>query len=114
MTFDRAAQEAATRAQWAEIVATAKVPAQAMIDLHFTATDGADAVEFMGWLEDNGYDVEHYPAGAFEEGDEEEVIEAQTDAMALTLDAILAEEKRTTDAALTHGFRPTGWGFMGL
>ena len=115
MTFDAAAQEAATRAQWDEITASMIPPAKGLLDLHFIAGEGADATEFMGWLEDAGYDVEHFPPGEFEDGDEEdEVIEVQTPALTLTLDRILAEERRTTEAALRYGFRPTGWGFMGL
>ncbi|UWQ17511.1 ribonuclease E inhibitor RraB [Jannaschia sp. M317] len=107
---DPEAQRAATRAQWAEITAQTKPPARAMIDLHFEAAEGADATEFMGWLEDEGFDLEHFPA----DEDEPETIEAQTGEMALTLDAVLAEEARTTEAALRFGFRPTGWGFIGL
>lgn len=114
MTFDYAKQDAASRAQWAEMSAAMTLPPTAMLDFHFAAGEGADAVEFMGWLEDHGYDVEHFPAGEFEEGDEDEVIEVQTDALPLSLETVLKEECRTSEVALAHGFRPTGWGFMGL
>ncbi|PWJ10349.1 ribonuclease E inhibitor RraB [Jannaschia seohaensis] len=107
--IDTAAQEAASRAQWAEIEGQAKLPARAMIDLHFNAGPEADATEFMGWLEDRGYDVEHFPA----EDDEEEAIEVQTPVVDLTLERILVEERTCSEAALRFGFVPAGWGFMG-
>ncbi|TFL17317.1 ribonuclease E inhibitor RraB [Jannaschia formosa] len=107
--IDPEAQEAASRAQWADIAAQGPLPERAMIDLHFTAGPGADSTEFMGWLEDRGYDVEHYPA----DEDEEEVIEVQTEPVALTLDRVLAEERACSEAAARYGFVPSGWGFIG-
>ncbi|MEM7711107.1 MAG: ribonuclease E inhibitor RraB [Pseudomonadota bacterium] len=110
MSVDYGAQEAETRRLWAEMAATADLPATALLDLHFEGGDDADATEFMGWLEDAGYDVEHYPA----DGDEPETIEVQTAEMPLSPETIHAEERRCTEVALRHGFRPTGWGFMGV
>ena len=113
MSVDRAAQEAETERLWAEISAGRDLPAEALIDLHFEAGEGADATEFMGWLEDAGYDVEHYEADPDgEDGPEPETIEAQTPPVPLSLERVHAEERRTTEAALRYGFRPTGWGFM--
>ncbi|MEM7766324.1 MAG: ribonuclease E inhibitor RraB [Pseudomonadota bacterium] len=108
--FDYAAQRAETERVWADLSARHSLPETALLDLHFEAGPGADAVEFMGWLEDHGYDVEHYPA----DEDEPEAIEVQTPEMALSPATIHAEERRCTEVALTHGFRPTGWGFMGI
>ncbi|GIT89951.1 hypothetical protein JANAI62_05650 [Jannaschia pagri] len=108
MTHDPAAQRAATEVLWAEITGQGTPPDKGMLDLHFVAGAEADATEFMGWLEDHGYDVEHYEA----DEDEEETIEAQTPEMRLSLEAILEEERRTTEAALGYGYRPTGWGVM--
>ncbi|CTQ33866.1 ribonuclease E inhibitor RraB [Jannaschia rubra] len=116
MTFDYAAQKAETERLWAEMSAAHDLPAEGRLDLHFFP-DGADAdaTEFMGWLEDNGFEVEHYPADDDpEEGDDgRETIEAQTGVMPLSPATIHAEERRTTEAALRFGFRPDGWGFMG-
>lgn len=113
MSFDHAAQEAETKRLWAEMAAAHDLPSEALIDLHFVAGEGADATEFLGWLEDAGYDVEHYPADPDgEEGPEPETVEAQTPPVALSLERIQAEERRTTEAALRFGFVPTGWGFM--
>ena len=113
MSVDPAAQATETERLWAEMSAGHALPAEALIDLHFEAAEGADATEFIGWLEDAGYDVEHYPADPDgEDGPEPETIEAQTPPVPLTLERVHAEERRTTEAALRHGFRPTGWGFM--
>tara|TARA_R110002072_G_scaffold232017_2_gene389366 strand:+ start:160 stop:504 length:345 start_codon:yes stop_codon:yes gene_type:complete len=113
MSFDYAAQKAATEALWAEMSAQHDLPHQGQLDLHFRAGDGADATEFMGWLEDAGYDVEHYEADPEDEDDPEEAIEVQTGVMSLTPETIHAEERRCTEAALRFGFTPDGWGFIG-
>lgn len=115
MTFDFDAQKAETERLWAEISATPGVPSDGLLDLRFVGGDGANATEFMGWLEDTGYDVEYYPVDPDGETpeDAEEVIEVQTDVIALSAATIHAEERKTTEAALRHGFRPDGWGFMG-
>ncbi|MEM8849529.1 MAG: ribonuclease E inhibitor RraB [Pseudomonadota bacterium] len=110
MSFDYVAQKAETERVWADLSAKHALPEMALLDLHFEGGAEADATEFMGWLEDHGYDVEHYPA----EEDEPEVIEVQTPEMALSPAAIHTEERRCTEIALAHGFRPTGWGFMGV
>lgn len=113
MSFDRDAQAAETDRLWAEMSAAHDLPTEALIDLHFVAREGADATEFIGWLEDAGYDVEHYPADEDEDGTPEaETVEAQTGTVVLSLAAIHAEERRTTEAALRFGFVPAGWGFM--
>lgn len=114
MSFDFEAQAAETDRLWAEISAAHDLPETALIDLRFVAGERADAVEFMGWLEDAGYDVEHYPAdaGDDEDGPEPEIVEVQTGAVPLTLATIHAEERRMTEAALRFGFVPDGWGFM--
>lgn len=113
MSFDHAAQEAETARLWAGMSAAHDLPAEALIDLHFVAGEGADATEFIGWLEDAGYDVEHYPAEEDgEDGPEPETIEAQTPPVPLSLERVRAEERRTTEAALRYGFLPSGWGFM--
>lgn len=113
MTHDRDEQAAETDRLWAEMSAAHDLPARALIDLHFTAGEGADATEFIGWLEDAGYDVENYPADEDEDGAmEPETVEAQTGAVTLSLATIHAEERRTTEAALRYGFVPAGWGFM--
>ncbi|MGB3554018.1 MAG: ribonuclease E inhibitor RraB [Jannaschia sp.] len=109
--FDYGAQRAETEARWAEMVA-AGAPSRGLLDLHFVPGDAPDAIEFMGWLEDEGFDVEHYPAAAFEDGDETETLEAQTPPMDLSAEAIHAVERRVTEAALRHGYRPDGWGFI--
>ncbi|MGB3408646.1 MAG: ribonuclease E inhibitor RraB [Jannaschia sp.] len=114
MTFDYAAQKAETERLWAEIFATGKAPSEGMVDLHFVPAENADSTEFIGWLEDNGYDVEHFESGSFEEGDEDEVIEVQTDVMPLSAASIHDQERKTTEAALRFGFRLTGWGVMGV
>ncbi|WP_298430213.1 ribonuclease E inhibitor RraB [uncultured Jannaschia sp.] len=108
--FDPAAQDAETKRQWAAFSADPRMPAAARLDLHFVPGPEADATEFIGWLEDRGFEIEHYEAD--EDSGEAEVIEAQTPTMDLTLDAIRAEEVRTTEAALRYGWVPTGWGFM--
>lgn len=115
MSIDYDAQKAETARLWAEMCTAPGVPSEGLLDLRFVGGEGADATEFMGWLEDHGYDVEHYPVdpdGELPE-DAEEVIEVQTGVMPLTAETIHAEERRTTEAALRHGFRPDGWGFMG-
>lgn len=115
MSFDFEAQKAETARLWAEISDAPGVPSEGLLDLRFVGGEGADATEFMGWLEDHGYDVEHYPVD--DEGEEpedaEDVIEVQTDVMTLTAETIHAEERKTTEAGLRYGFRPDGWGFMG-
>lgn len=115
MSFDFVAQKAETERLWAEISANVNVPAEGMVDLRFVGEDGADATEFMGWLEDEGYDVEHYPADpdGEEPEDAENVVEVQTCVMTLSAETIHAAERATTEAALSFGFRPDGWGFMG-
>lgn len=115
MSIDIAAQTAETERLWAEISAAPGVPQEGLLDLRFVGGAGADATEFMGWLEDRGYDVEYYPADpdGEEPEDAEEVIEAQTDVIPLSAATINAEERKTNDAALRFGFRPDGWGFMG-
>lgn len=115
MSIDYDAQKAETERLWAEISAAPNVPAEGLLDLRFVGGDGADATEFMGWLEDRGYDVEYYPADpeGEEPEDAEEVIEVQTAAMPLSAETIHAEERKTTEAGLRYGFRPDGWGFMG-
>lgn len=115
--FDRDAQAVETDRLWAEISAAHDLPEEALLDLRFIAGQGADAVEFMGWLEDAGYDVEHYAADgdddeAGEDGPQPEIVEVQTKAVPLSLATIHAEERRTTEAALRFGFVPDGWGFM--
>ena len=110
MSFDFDAQRAETERLWAEMAAGHDLPPTGLVDLHFEGGDGADATEFMGWLEDEGFDVEHFPA----EDDEPETIEVQTAEMPLSAASIHAEERRTTEAALRYGFRPVGWGFMGV
>ena len=108
--FDREAQRAETERQWAEFSAHPAMPGAARLDLHFKPGPEADATEFIGWLEDHGYEVEHFPD---DDGDPDgEVIEAQTPTMTLTLEAVRTEEARTTEAALRHGWLPDGWGFM--
>ena len=111
MSVDYAAQAAATEALWAEMTRDHALPDEALVDLRLVGEAGADAVELMGWLEDRGYDVEHYPAD--EDEGEPEVVEVQTPRMRLSLAAVQFEERRVTEAALAHGFRPDGWGFMG-
>ena len=113
MSFDYAAQKAETERLWAELAAAHDLPPEGMVDLTFVADEGADATEFMGWLEDAGYDVEHYEADPEDEDDPEESVEAQTPVMVLSAATIHAEERKTTEAALRHGFRPRGWGFIG-
>lgn len=115
MSIDYDAQKAETARIWAEISVAPNVPAEGLLDLRFVGDEGADATEFMGWLEDRGYDVEYYPADpeGEEPEDAEEVIEVQTAAMLLSAETIHAEERKTTEAALRYGFRPDGWGFMG-
>ena len=110
MSFDFDAQRAETERLWAEMAAAHDLPATGLLDLHFEGGDGSDATEFMGWLEDEGFDVEHYPA----EDEEPETVEVQTVEMPLSPGTIHAEERRTTEAALRYGFRPTGWGFMSV
>lgn len=110
MSFDYTAQAAGTARLWAEMQAGHDLPARARIDLSFLPGDGADAVEFLGWLEDHGYEVEHLEADP-DEG-LEEAIEAQTAMVDLTLDAVQHHERRCTEAALTHGWIPDGWGFL--
>ena len=116
MSFDFDAQKAETERLWAEISAAAEVPPEGLLDLRFVGGEGADATEFMGWLEDRGYDVEHYPADPEGEDPDDalEVVEVQTPAMTLGADTIHREERKTTEAALDYGFRPDGWGFMGV
>ncbi len=116
MSFDFAAQKAETERLWAEMSAGAEVPDEGLVDLRFVGAAGADAVEFMGWLEDAGYDVEHYPPDpeGEEPEDAEDVIEVQTVRMTLSAETIHTAERATTEAALRHGFRPDGWGFMGV
>ncbi|CUH08782.1 hypothetical protein JSE7799_00078 [Jannaschia seosinensis] len=108
MSFDYAAQRAETERLWAEMSAAHDLPETGLLDLHFEAGDAADATEFIGWLEDAGFDVEHYPA----DEDEPEAIEAQSSEMTLSPETIHAQERRCTEVALRHGFRPVGWGFM--
>ena len=110
MSFDYDAQRAETARLWAEMGMQQALPERGLLDLHFEGGADADATEFMGWLEDAGFDVEHYPA----DEDEPETIEAQTEEMLLSPDTIHAEERRCTEVALRHGFRPVGWGFMTL
>jgi hypothetical protein len=110
VSFDFEAQRAETARLWAEMAAEGDLPAKGLLDLHFEGGEGADATEFIGWLEDNGFDVEHYPA----DEEEREQVEAQTAAMTLSPETIHAEERRCTAAALRHGFHPTGWGFIAL
>lgn len=113
MTFDYEAQQAETEALWAEMSAQHDLPDQGQLDLHFKAAEGADATEFMGWLEDAGYDVEHYDADPEDEDYPDEVIEVQTGVLPLSAKTIHTEERRCTEAALRFGFLPDGWGFMG-
>lgn len=113
MSFDFGAQQAETERLWAKMAAAHVLPAGGMLDLTFVAGEGADATEFMGWLEDAGYDVEHYEADAEDADDPEETVEVQTRAMPLSAATIHAEERKTTEAALRHGFAPRGWGFIG-
>ncbi len=113
MSGDEGARAAETDRLWAEMAAAHALPQMALIDLHFVAGEGADATEFMGWLEDAGYDVEHYPADPDgEDGPEPETIEAQTPPVPLSLDRVHAEERRASEGARRFGFVPTGWGFM--
>lgn len=115
MSADFDAQKAETARLWAEISEAPNVPAEGLVDLRFVGGDGADATEFMGWLEDRGYDVEYYPPDPDSDDpeDAEDVIEVQTGVMPLSAQTIHAEERKTTEAALQFGFRPDGWGFMG-
>ncbi|CTQ49983.1 ribonuclease E inhibitor RraB [Jannaschia donghaensis] len=115
MSVDYDVQKAETERLWSEISASPGVPSEGLLDLRFVGGPGADATEFMGWLEDRGYDVEYYPVDPDGEDpeDAEEVIEVQTDTMTLSAETIHAEERKTTEAALQFGFRPDGWGFMG-
>ena len=111
--FDFEAQRVETERLWAEMSEGRDLPGEGMVDLTFVAGEGADATEFMGWLEDEGYDVEHYEADEEDEEDPEETVEVQTPAMPLSAATIHAEERRTTEAALRYGFLPRGWGFIG-
>ncbi len=113
MSFDFDAQKAETERLWAELAAAHDLPAEGMVDLMFAAGEGADATEFMGWLEDAGFEVEHYEADPEDEDDPDETVEAQTPVMPLSAATIHAEERRATEAALRYGFVPRGWGFMG-
>ncbi|SDY57918.1 Regulator of ribonuclease activity B [Jannaschia faecimaris] len=117
MSVDYEVQKAETERLWAEMSTQPGVPAEGLLDLRFVADAGAgaDATEFMGWLEDRGYDVEYYPADPDSDDPEDalDVIEVQTDVMPLSAATIHAEERKTTEAALGFGFRPDGWGFMG-
>ncbi|SFI87225.1 ribonuclease E inhibitor RraB [Jannaschia pohangensis] len=115
MTFDFEAQKARTEAIWEELSLAHELPAEARVDLQFIPGTNADAVEFMGWLEDNGFEVEHYPPDEDADPDDEdnaETIEVQTATMPLNPDAIHAVERRCTEAALRFGWLPDGWGFM--
>jgi len=115
MSFDFEAQKARTEEIWADLAAAHDLPPEGRLDLHFVPGEGADAVEFMGWLEDNGFEVEHYPAdedAPEDDDDNEETIEAQTVTMALNPQAIHTQERRCTEAALRFGWLPDGWGFM--
>lgn len=113
MSFDFAAQRAETERLWAEMATARDLPAEGMVDLTFVAGAGAEATEFMGWLEDAGYDVEHYEADAEDQDDPEETVEVQTPVMPLSAATIQAAERKVTEAALRHGFAPRGWGFIG-
>ncbi len=113
MSFDYAAQKAETERLWAEMSQAHDLPDEGMVDLTFVAGERADATEFMGWLEDAGYGVEHYEADAEDDDDPEETVEVQTAVMPLSAATIHAEERATTEAALRHGFAPRGWGFIG-
>ncbi|WP_179379206.1 ribonuclease E inhibitor RraB [Jannaschia marina] len=115
MSVDYDVQKSETERRWREIAEGPGAPSEGLLDLRFLGGPEADAVEFMGWLEDRGYDVEHY-APDRESGDPEDaldVIEVQTEVMALSAESIHAEERRTTEAALRFGYHPDGWGFMG-
>ena len=110
MSFDYDAQKAETERIWTEWSAAHDLPEAARVDLHFKPGPEADATEFIGWLEDRGFEVEHFTD---DDGDPDgEVIEAQTPTMTLSAAAIHAEERRTTEAALRYGWVPDGWGFM--
>jgi hypothetical protein len=112
VTFDYAAQAAETARLWAEMAEGREMPPRGLVDLHFKGGPEADSTEFIGWLEDRGFDVEHFPAATFDDGDEPETVEAQTAEMTLSVEAIQAIERDCTEAALRYGYRPTGWGFM--
>lgn len=115
MSFDFAAQKARTEAIWAELSSEHDLPPEARLDLQFLPGESADAVEFMGWLEDNGFEVEHYPPdedAPEDDDDNQETIEVQTVTMALTPETIHDVERRCTEAALRFGWLPDGWGFM--
>ena len=113
MSGDADARAAETARLWTGMAASHDLPERAMIDLRFVAGEGADAVEFMGWLEDAGFEVEHYPADEDEDGEPEPaIVEAQTAEVALTLAAVQAAEARTAEVASRFGFVPDGWGFI--
>lgn len=68
------------------------------------AGPAADIGGFSEALKTAGYAVRHYRNNP--------TVEAAIASIVLTLETIWEHERKTTEIALCHGFRPDGWGFL--
>ncbi|MCR9149428.1 MAG: ribonuclease E inhibitor RraB [Rhodobacteraceae bacterium] len=103
-------QRAETEAAFAEMAADPDMPARASLVFAFLPADAdADWDALTEAAEAAGYEV------AWAEPDEDgtAVLEIATDEIALTLDALWAEEERLTLMAAVHGFEADGWAVFG-
>ena len=71
------------------------------LDLQFIPGEGADAQAFIRALGMFGYAVTQ----------DSELVQAEVEGTAFTLDGIWEHEERCTKIALARGFVPDGWGF---
>lgn len=79
------------------------LPAQIDLDIQFLPQSPAsNKAHFKGALEEAGFVVECY----------EQTVEAKVAGVHASADAIWLHEERATKIALSHGFKPDGWGFL--
>ena len=108
--MDLKEQRAETEAAFAEMAGDPAMPARASLAFQFVPEDGnADWDALTEAAEAEGYEVEWFEAG--DEGDA--MLEIATAEVALTLDALWAEEERLTLMAAVHGFVADGWAVFG-
>ncbi|MEM6973584.1 MAG: hypothetical protein AAF577_12345 [Pseudomonadota bacterium] len=108
--WDYEAQRADTAAVCLDLIAGTGLSGGELItlDLHFVVGGGAaDRDGFIAAMQAAGYGGNAWtdPESGVE------TIEASVPDTAFTVEAIWQHEERLTQIALSHGYRPDGWGF---
>jgi len=106
MTHDFEKQRQETIWVWSDITnRNPDLPEKINLDIHFLPiSTNSNEDDFKASLEGVGFLVKFY--------EDNETVEASVSNIHASVDAVWLHEERATKLALSHGFKPDGWGFF--